>query len=43
MWEVVADRLNALKTVVEVSAAAALHVDTMIGIKKKTEINTVVV
>lgn len=30
-----ADRLNALKTVAEVSVAAALHADTMRGKKKK--------
>lgn len=29
-----ADRLNALKTVAEVSVAAALHADTMRGKKK---------
>lgn len=42
MLEDVADRLNALKTVVEVSVAAALHADTMKE-GKKIQINTVVV
>lgn len=41
MQEVVADTLSALKTVVEVFVAGALHVDTTRGKKTEVKINTV--